>query len=181
MILNRFEGKPPMKLKGTQCLRLAMFGIGLLQLISRAESAVVPESRTSEQHGAELYRAKCNVCHGPNLKGVAPVFPSLIDISKRLSDEDIKKQIRNGKGRMLAFPHLSDDDLNSLVMFLKAPDSATKPFSWMPFQQRPCLQTHPGRLNGRDQTGHCAKLEAQSDESSQGMAGDRESKDAAGG
>jgi cytochrome c553 len=68
---------------------------------------------------AELYKARCRVCHGPELKGIAGIFPSLIGVTERVSDADIKKQIRNGKGRMLAFPDLSEEDLDSLVLFLK--------------------------------------------------------------
>ena len=81
--------------------------------------AVPAGAQASKEHGAELYKARCRVCHGPELKGVAGIFPSLIGVTERVSDADIKKQIRNGKGRMLAFPDLSEEDLDSLVLFLK--------------------------------------------------------------
>jgi mono/diheme cytochrome c family protein len=59
------------------------------------------------------------------------MFPSLIGVTGRFSDADIKKQIRNGKGRMLAIPNLSDADLEALVSFLKTKtaDPAAKPSS----------------------------------------------------
>jgi quinoprotein glucose dehydrogenase len=94
-----------------------------------AGMAVASDPQASSEHGAELYQARCRVCHGPELKGIAGIFPSLIGVTGRVSDADIKKQIRNGKGRMLAFPDLSEEDLNSLVLFLKtqAANPATKP------------------------------------------------------
>ncbi len=83
----------------------------------------------SKEHGAEVYRESCSVCHGADRSGVPPNFPSLIGISKRLPDAEIAKQIKNGKGRMLAFPDMSDVDLNSLLLFLKTPkpEEASKP------------------------------------------------------
>ena len=86
----------------------------LLQLIAR-ESAVTPE------HGMEVYKADCVACHGVDRAGVNSTFPSLIGISRRYSDIRIAKQIRNGKGRMLAFPYMTDDDMRSLLLFLKTP------------------------------------------------------------
>jgi len=83
----------------------------------------------SADHGAAIYQVKCSLCHGADLKGVAPGFPSLLGVTKRLSDAEITSQIRNGKGRMLAFPDLSDDDLHSLLLFLKAPPNPARPSS----------------------------------------------------
>ena len=85
--------------------------------------------RVSVQHGAEIYQAKCSLCHGADYKGVAPGFPSLLGVTNRLSDAQIFMQIRNGKGRMLAFPDLSDDDLHSLLLYLKVLPNPAQPAS----------------------------------------------------
>jgi mono/diheme cytochrome c family protein len=112
--------KMPMKLNLAQCLNLVVLAIGLLRLVSGTGPAAAADLQVSKEHGADVYKARCSVCHGANLKGVASTFPSLIDVNKRLTDAEIKKQIRNGKGRMLAFPDLSEDDLNSLLSYLKS-------------------------------------------------------------
>jgi quinoprotein glucose dehydrogenase len=109
--------------------RILILGTAILMYLQGTGAALAADPQSSREHGAELYKTRCSLCHGPELKGVVPMFPSLIGVTGRVSDADIKKQIRNGKGRMLPFPDLSDDDLNSLVLFLKTqtPDAATKP------------------------------------------------------
>ena len=84
------------------------------------ESAVTPE------RGMEVYKADCVACHGVDRAGVNSTFPSLIGISRRYSDAQIAKQVRNGKGRMLAFPYMTDEEMSSLLLFLKTP-AARKP------------------------------------------------------
>jgi mono/diheme cytochrome c family protein len=93
---------------------------GVMRRVAAAEMYGF-EPQSSSKHGAEIYQAKCSVCHGAELKGVAPIFPALIDVTKRLSEAQITAQVHNGKGRMMAFPDISDDDLHSLYLFLKAP------------------------------------------------------------
>jgi mono/diheme cytochrome c family protein len=100
----------------------------LLRPVAFAETPGV-DPQVSARHGAEIYQARCSLCHGADLKGVAPGFPSLLGVTNRLSDAQIFMQIRNGKGRMLAFPDLSDDDLHSLLLFLKAPPNPSQPAS----------------------------------------------------
>jgi len=46
--------------------------------------------------GQQLFRFNCAGCHGINKEGILPTFPSLI--SHRLTKEEIRGQIKNGKG-----------------------------------------------------------------------------------
>lgn len=68
--------------------------------------------------GEAIYRSQCSVCHGADRSGSPPGFPSLIGISKRLTDAQITATIHQGKGRMPTFPNLSDAQLTSLLEFL---------------------------------------------------------------
>jgi len=52
---------------------------------------------------SSLYQAQCSVCHGPGRQGSPPAFPSLVDVGKRLSSEQIALVIRSGRGRMPPF------------------------------------------------------------------------------
>jgi quinoprotein glucose dehydrogenase len=116
---------------------ISMLGIWVVLLSQGSATASQPQA--SKERGAELYKARCSVCHGVCLKGVASMFPSLIGVTGRLTETAIKQQVRNGKGRMLPFPDLSDEDLDSLVLFLKtqADDSGTKPTGSTLSWQRP--------------------------------------------
>ena len=68
--------------------------------------------------GEAIYRSQCSICHGADRSGSPPGFPSLIGISKRLTDAQITATIHQGKGRMPTFPNLSDAQLTSLLQFL---------------------------------------------------------------
>lgn len=70
-------------------------------------------------HGARaVYDSQCAVCHGQNMTGSPPDFPSLVAIGDRISPADIAQTIRNGKGRMPAFSNLYEDQLNGLINLL---------------------------------------------------------------
>ena len=74
--------------------------------------------------GEETYEYSCAVCHGDDRRGSPPAFPSLLGINGRLSDADIAKTIRSGKGRMPSFSYLSDEDLTRLLAYLKSADGS---------------------------------------------------------
>jgi quinoprotein glucose dehydrogenase len=84
------------------------------------------ESRAASP-GEAIYRSQCSVCHGTDRGGSPPAFPSLIEINKRLTDEQIIATIQQGKGRMPGFPGLSGTQLETLLQFLKGQSPAGNP------------------------------------------------------
>ncbi len=68
--------------------------------------------------GERAYRQQCMVCHGAERKGTPPAIPSLVDVGKRLSAEEMTKVIKNGRNTMPAFPALPDEALTNVVSFL---------------------------------------------------------------
>ena len=81
-------------------------------------SGSLVESGPGDGVFAATYRAHCMVCHGPDRRGSPPAFPSLVDIGKRLSPEQIEQVIRSGRGRMPAFPGLGVHGFGLLVQYL---------------------------------------------------------------
>ncbi|RZU39362.1 c-type cytochrome [Edaphobacter modestus] len=79
------------------------------------------QNDTARSPGEAIYRSQCSVCHGADRSGSPPGFPSLVEIEKRLSDDQIKSVVHHGKGRMPTFPNLSDSQLDQLLAFLKNP------------------------------------------------------------
>jgi quinoprotein glucose dehydrogenase len=69
--------------------------------------------------GATIYHSRCGLCHGEDKTGSPPAFPSLLDIDKRLSEEEIERTIRQGKGRMPTFPDLTNAQIAALLRFLE--------------------------------------------------------------
>ncbi len=69
--------------------------------------------------GLHVYRDQCAVCHGVNREGSPPAFPSLVDIGKKLSDEQIANVVRTGSGRMPAFPNVGEQRMHELLEYLR--------------------------------------------------------------
>ena len=67
---------------------------------------------------AELYRMYCASCHGENLFGNLPSYPSLKDIKQRLSRIEVREVLENGRDRMASFLHLSQEERDAIVAFL---------------------------------------------------------------
>ena len=76
-----------------------------------------------DQVGRSVYRQRCQTCHGEELRGVPPEIPMLVDVTKRLDNQAIKRTVITGRGRMPGFP-LGDRELTGLIAFLSDPAAA---------------------------------------------------------
>jgi len=72
---------------------------------------LIPNSDTA------LYGSKCASCHRSDRTG-GPQAPSLVDIGKRMSRDDIAGIIRQGTGRMPGFPDMGAKNIGDVVEFL---------------------------------------------------------------
>jgi len=72
---------------------------------------LIPNDDTS------LYNSKCATCHREDRKG-SPAAPPLVGIGDRRSREEIAALIRQGTGRMPAFPDMGARNINDVVEFL---------------------------------------------------------------
>jgi glucose dehydrogenase len=84
-----------------------------------APTAPASPNRT-ELAGAAIYAHNCALCHSPDLLGAPSNYPGLIGVRTRLTDAQILANIHNGKGRMPAFPKLTEADTAALLSFLGA-------------------------------------------------------------
>ena len=87
---------------------------GLLYVNSNEQPWII---RMVTQDTTSLYKNNCATCHGEQLQGAPPTFPSLVDIGKRRSREELKSLIREGTGRMPGFDYL-DKNVDEIVDFL---------------------------------------------------------------
>jgi len=72
---------------------------------------LIPNNDTS------LYNSKCATCHREDRTG-SPDAPSLVGIGARRTREEIAAMIRQGTGRMPAFPDMGARNINDVVEFL---------------------------------------------------------------
>ncbi len=69
--------------------------------------------------GRRTYDTNCAVCHGAERKGDAlKVYPSIAEVSKKLSRAQVEEIIQHGKGVMPSFASVSETDRKTLVAFL---------------------------------------------------------------
>lgn len=90
------------------------------------------ETKSSGSIGANIYENQCAMCHGTDRRGSPPAFPSLVDITQRLSDSVIMQTVHQGKGRMPSFPAINEPQQVELLKFLKNPDSGSERSSITP-------------------------------------------------
>ena len=74
--------------------------------------------------GAKIYQSQCAICHGADRAGSPPAFPSLVGVTRRLTDAQITEVISHGRGRMIALPNLDSAKIAELLDYLKSAGSA---------------------------------------------------------
>lgn len=106
----------------TQILYINSTELPWMQVMEDYPSGI-RNDRSGKGIGFGLYVSNCAECHGTDLKGKAPSFPSLLDIGKRYNENEIRKIITRGRNMMPGFSHLSRDETDALVAYiLKLPD-----------------------------------------------------------
>ncbi|MES2394002.1 MAG: c-type cytochrome [Acidobacteriota bacterium] len=77
--------------------------------------------------GLSTYQTQCALCHRDNRAGSPPEFPSLVDVGKRLTQQQIIDTIHGGKGRMPSFPNLQAKQLAELLEYVRTGKSKSAP------------------------------------------------------
>jgi glucose dehydrogenase len=93
---------------------------GILYVNSQemAWAAGLAKAAVGGSPGAQVYQTQCAVCHGMDLAGAPPAFPSLVNIDQRLTAKKITEAIQHGTGRMPSFPNIDDKKLAALLEYL---------------------------------------------------------------
>ena len=75
---------------------------------------------TAAARGERLYLATCSSCHGSPGRREPSQFPSLANVSGRISAEVIEEVIVNGRGIMPPFPQLTSEERDAIIEYLFA-------------------------------------------------------------
>lgn len=62
--------------------------------------------RSNRVSGKEIYAKECASCHGADLKGAPPEFPSLVRVDERYTEDEIIQLLFQGSGRMPSYGRL---------------------------------------------------------------------------
>ena len=83
----------------------------------------VEEVPNTVEAGQEVYSsAGCVGCHGADLKGSPPTYPSLLNLTDRLTTPEIRAVLVEGSGRMPGFERLGAEALSAIQRYLLTGD-----------------------------------------------------------
>jgi len=68
--------------------------------------------------GKSIYLRECAACHGDNMQGSPPQFPSLVGLAQRMTQAKFSESVRKGGGRMPAFADMQDEALRAVAQYL---------------------------------------------------------------
>ena len=87
---------------------------------------MIPTAIFAQSGGADTFKAKCAMCHGPDGKGETATGKTMKvkDFSseevQKMSDADLSTAITAGKGKMPKYASLSADQVKDLVAYIRA-------------------------------------------------------------
>ncbi len=85
-------------------------------------SSLVPQKKTDASAsvtGAQIYSRYCGACHGANRQGNHDgSYPSLVGVTDRLTNEQVRQVMLKGRGMMPSFSHISEDERTAIINFL---------------------------------------------------------------
>ncbi len=99
--------------------------VTIVSLIFYGFTTRVPDSTENKSSGttdivtgAALFQKNCAACHGTDLNGHPPAFPSLKEVKTRMTKEEITTLLKTGRNNMPSFSYLSATEREALAGFL---------------------------------------------------------------
>lgn len=105
----------------------------MLRLSPPVNAEEIEEIAATSGRGAALYAEACQICHGSDRSGQDGI-PALEGISARMSEEEIRAVIQNGRATMPAFSHLEQAELDAIVAYLLSDGKEERPTPATPVQ-----------------------------------------------
>lgn len=68
--------------------------------------------------GQSIYTSYCGNCHGLDRKGNPPSVPSLLEMKEKYTSASLEKLLKEGRGAMPEFSHISTEERGVLIDFL---------------------------------------------------------------
>lgn len=100
-----------------------MKAVRMVLVVGVVAGLMLSSSAFAQSAAADLFKAKCAMCHGPDGSKSMPgmgVKPINTPEVAKMSDADLAAAISNGKGKMPAFKgKLTDDQIKSLAAYVK--------------------------------------------------------------
>lgn len=122
-MLNEYKMKAKMKLGfGLLLTMVILLGFGFKGKTIKTEQYQKIDSKKvnidPKITGNELFKNNCAACHGNELQGNLPTFPTLVNISQKYTKEQIGDLLKTGRNIMPNFSHLSELERTAIIGFL---------------------------------------------------------------
>jgi quinoprotein glucose dehydrogenase len=86
--------------------------------VERVRKRAGRDDESEFERGRVFYNRYCASCHGRERAGQEPLYPSLLNLSNRMSKEQVLAVIENGSGRMPGFSVFLEGNRDAIVAFL---------------------------------------------------------------
>jgi len=102
---------------------------------------LIPRPKTTGiVNGRQLYLGNCSTCHKADMSGSPPEFPSLKNIRRKYSEQQVAQIIRKGGGRMPAFAQLGDAAIQAIASYVTTGKRTFVRASWNAAEMGPWLK-----------------------------------------
>lgn len=85
--------------------------------VARSEHPAIDETKLPPTPGRLVYQVNCMPCHAPSREGMG-MFPALLGISHRMTQDQVVGLLKTGRGSMPAAPQVNDAQRKDLLNYL---------------------------------------------------------------
>jgi len=89
-----------------------------IDLLQKIDPAVTSTNVSLHDDGKKIYTAYCASCHKLDRTGDEPIYPSLVDLKKRMPEGDALNKIKEGSGRMPSFAAILKGHEDGIIDYL---------------------------------------------------------------
>jgi quinoprotein glucose dehydrogenase len=88
-----------------------------IDLLQKIEPGKLSQNLSPYNAGKKIYMNYCASCHKENREGDA-IYPSLVDLQKRMTKEEVLDKIKEGSAKMPAFSNIIKGEEEAIIAFL---------------------------------------------------------------
>jgi quinoprotein glucose dehydrogenase len=89
-----------------------------IDLLQKIDPAITSSKLSVHEDGKRIYDTYCASCHKTDRTGDEPLYPSLVDLKKRMSESEVLDKIREGSGKMPSFASILKGHEDGIIAYL---------------------------------------------------------------
>jgi len=89
-----------------------------IDLLQKIDPAGAPANLSAHNDGKTLYATYCASCHKADRRGDEPMYPSLVDLKKRMPEAEAVEKIKTGGGKMPPFANIIKGHEEGIIDYL---------------------------------------------------------------